>query len=67
MTRQLWIDYLCTERLKMSRPVLDDLLCTIKKAVPVWFDLIGRSYLSEARKMHYVRLVKERLERLGLL
>lgn len=67
LTRKLWLDYYCRERLGLQESVLTRVLDELRAALPIWGDIIDRSYLSEPRQQAYRELVGERAERLGLL
>lgn len=66
LTRELWLDYFCAERLGLSDAIIGDLLDSLAAAVPEWQRLIGSCFLSPPKKTAYLDLLSERLERLGL-
>lgn len=66
LTRTLWLDYFCGERLALPRRQIDTLLGDLRSALPRWHDLIDRSYLPEPKKTIYRALLDERCERLGI-
>lgn len=65
LTRELWIDYLCRERLGIPDPIIADLLGELAGAVPRWQELLAASCLSDEKSAAYASLLEERLERLG--
>jgi serine/threonine-protein kinase HipA len=66
LTRQLWLDYFCTERLGLPARQVNAILADFEKSVPVWLESIDRSFLPERKKEAYRELLKERLGRLGI-
>lgn len=66
LTRKLWLDYFCSERLGLPTRQLDKLLTDLTRALPKWHDLIDRSHLPEAKREVYHDLLKERSERLEI-
>ena len=66
LTRQLWLDYFCTERLGLPARQLDNILADLRKAHPAWHELIDRSYLPEEKKGAYHELLEERFGRLSI-
>lgn len=66
LTRKLWIETFCRERLRLSVGQIDSLLSEIQNTVPRWHDLIDRCYLSESKRDSYHALVDNRCERLGI-
>ncbi len=66
LTRKLWLDYFCRERLKMAEGQVDKILQDLRGGMPEFDGLIGRSLLSEERKLGYREILDERAKRLGL-
>lgn len=66
LTRKLWLDYLCRERLKLSESQVAMIVRDLEKALPVFNELIERSFLSEDRKSGYREILFDRAERLGI-
>lgn len=64
LTRAAWIDYFCRERLSLNARQVDALLGDLLAAIPAWHGLIGRSFLSLARRMAYRELLDARCRRL---
>lgn len=66
LTRKLWLDYFCSERLGLSPAIVDDLSSDFRAAIPAWRKLLERCYLTAPKKKAYRELLDERLDRLGL-
>jgi serine/threonine-protein kinase HipA len=66
LTRALWLDYLCHERLGLPPAIIFDMLKEFGAAVPRWREMLSRCGLSAARQTAYLELLVERLERLGI-
>lgn len=66
LTRKLWIDGFCRERLKLQDRQTETILRDFESALPNWNELIQRSYLSQRRQEAYRQIMNTRLERLGL-
>jgi len=67
LTRKLWLDYYCRERLGLSETAISRILADLRIGVPAWRELIARSFLSAPKREAYAELVEERAGRLGLL
>ena len=66
LTRKLWLDYFCRERLRLTAAQTESILADFKKAVPTFETLIQRSFLSGERKEVYWDMLTRRAARLGL-
>ena len=66
LTRKLWLDYFCTERLGLPDRQVDAILGDFQEARPKWHGMIDRSHLPEAKKEPYHELLNERSQRLEL-
>lgn len=66
LTRKLWIDYFCTERLGLPDRQIDAILDDFEKTLPKWRELIDRSHLPGAKKEGYHELLNERSIRLEI-
>ena len=66
LTRRDLVDYFARERLGIKDAVLNDVLSRFTKALPVWRELLGRSFLSEDLKKHYGEVLDERVARMKL-
>lgn len=61
------IDYLGKEKLGLNSLVIENVLIEIKKALPLWDNLIKKSFLSQKMQRKYSELLHERLARIGLM
>lgn len=66
MTRKLWIDYYCHEKLRLSWTQIDRILGDFSSAIADWKDLIERSYLPDGAKQFYAQLLELRSSTLGV-
>jgi serine/threonine-protein kinase HipA len=66
LTRNDLVNYFARERLEISAGVLEDILSRFTKAIPVWRDLLDRSFLSDAMKAKYAGVLTERVQRMHL-
>jgi serine/threonine-protein kinase HipA len=66
LTRKLWLDYFCTERLGLPSRQIKTILVDFRKAHPAWHALIDRSHLPEPKKEAYHELLNERHGRLEI-
>ncbi len=66
LTRKLWLSYFCKERLRLKESQIEAILKQLSVALPVWRQLIDRSYLSPAAKEGYAEILEERVARLKL-
>jgi serine/threonine-protein kinase HipA len=66
LTRRDLLEYFALERLEINERMLAGILERFRAAVPVWNDLLERSFLSPAMKSAYAALLSERRGRLGL-
>lgn len=60
------VDYFGIERLGLNANIIESVLVDIQQAVPVWRELIPKSFLSARMQANYSELLNERLERLQL-
>jgi serine/threonine-protein kinase HipA len=65
-TKDIFIDYLGLERLKLNKTVIDKTLYELKLAIPSWLDLINNSFLNEDLKDNYKELLENRIRILEL-
>jgi serine/threonine-protein kinase HipA len=65
LTRKLWLDYFCVERLKLNPSQIGSILSDFEETIPLFETLIRRSFLSELRKETYLQIIDERCKRLG--
>ncbi len=66
LTRKDLIDYFGRERLQLTVKVIDGCLQVLETTIPVWYDLIKTSFLSDPMKMLYSELLHQRCAVLGL-
>jgi len=66
LTKELWLDYFCKERLKLNESQIDKIIKELQKAMPAFNRLIGQSLLSEDRQAGYRTILHARAKRLGL-
>jgi len=66
LTRKLWVDYFCTERLGLPDRQVDTILGELQNALPNWHDLIDRSHLPGVKKKACRNLLNERSKRLEI-
>jgi serine/threonine-protein kinase HipA len=64
LTRRDLVDYFGRERLGINETVARDVLLRIAKALPIWRDLVARSFLSGNGKKRYAIVLEERAKRL---
>ncbi len=67
LTRNILIDYFAGERLTLEQKVIGRVLNEMAGAYPEWEEMIKISFMSQGMKDKYSRLIKERMERLGLI
>ena len=66
LTKELWLDYFCKDRLKLTPGQIDKVVKDLQKAMPAFDRLIGQSFLSEDRQLGYRTILHDRAKRLGL-
>ena len=66
LTKELWLDYFCKERLKLNEGQIDKIIKDLQKAMPAFNRLIKQSLLSEDRQAGYRTILHARAKRLGL-
>ena len=66
LTKELWLDYFCKDRLKLTPGQIDKVVKDLEKAMPAFDRLIGQSFLSEGRQLGYRTILHDRAKRLGL-
>ena len=66
LSKELWLDYYCKERLKLTLGQIDKVMKDLQKGMPVFDRLIGQSLLSEDRQAGYRTILHDRAKRLGL-
>ena len=66
MTKNILIDYLGLERLKLNQTVIEKTLKELEDAIPSWFKLVDSSFLSQNLKEDYKELFGKRIQLLEL-
>ncbi len=66
LTKNDLIRYFAGERLQLTEKSIRSVLSDIENALPVWKELLKRSFLSANRKQAYWELCEERLARLAI-
>lgn len=66
LTKKLWLNYFCQERLKLTDSQVAIIVQDFKEVLPTYSELIGRSFLSEERKSKYREILFARAKRLGI-
>lgn len=66
LTKELWLDYFCKERLKLNEGQIDKIIKDLQKAMPAFNRLIKQSFLSEDRQAGYRTILHDRAKKLGL-
>jgi serine/threonine-protein kinase HipA len=64
LTRNDLLEYFARERLHLNERILGDVMSRFIKAIPLWRDLLGRSFLSAEMKQKFGLLLDERTARL---
>jgi serine/threonine-protein kinase HipA len=58
-----WIDYFAKERLELNDKTIDTILSNMNKSVSRWTELVEISFLSNAMKEKYLKLMDNRIKR----
>lgn len=66
LNRNDFFVYLAVERLGLNKQVIDRITQEFKVNLPLWKQLIAKSFLSAEMQRKYLRLLEERCDRLGL-
>jgi len=64
LTRKLWLDYFCGERLGLTARMIDEIMRDLQAAALRWKELIRHSFLPAEKQTIYLSLLNERLQRL---
>jgi serine/threonine-protein kinase HipA len=62
LTKDILIDYLGLERLKLNNKVIDKTIKELQNAIPSWFELINNSFLGKDLKEDYKELLEKRIQ-----
>lgn len=66
LTRKDLLDYFARERLGLNEAVFNDCLSRFRSALPVWRELLSRSFLPDASRKKYAAVLEERIIRMEL-
>lgn len=66
LSRKLWLDYLCQERLGLKAREVESLQQKLQSTIPTFRELIERSFLSDEKKLQYLDMLNDRSRRMGL-
>ena len=64
LNRKFFIEYFGNKRLFLNQKTINNVLISIQKAIPLWYELIEDSFLSTDLKSKYNDLLKERINRI---
>ena len=64
LTRKIIVDYFGSERLGLNDRMIIKTLKEMNTSIPIWYDLIEKSFLPEDLKMAYRDILDERISRL---
>jgi serine/threonine-protein kinase HipA len=65
LTRKILVDYFGKERCGLTDKVFEKIMVSINMAIPFWFELIGKSFLSNGLQEKYIELLKKLINTLG--
>ncbi|MCK4640169.1 MAG: HipA domain-containing protein [Candidatus Marinimicrobia bacterium] len=60
LTRKIWIDYFGMDRLQLNSAVIAEELTRFSNSFDQWYELIKKSFLSEATQEIYTSLIEQR-------
>lgn len=66
LSKKLWLEYFCKERLKLSEGQVSRIVNELKDAMPQFDQLIKQSLLSERLQLEYQKILHHRAKRLGI-
>ncbi len=66
LTKSMLVKYFGKEQCELTDKVIDNVINSIRNAVPKWREEIGISFLSEEMKQKYIDLLNSRLNRLDV-
>ena len=66
LTRKIWIDYFGMDRLQLNSAVIAGELTRFSNSFDQWYELIEKSFLSEATQEIYTSLVEQRCQLLKI-
>lgn len=59
-----FIDYLGIERLKLPAHEIETILSDFKRLIPLWYELISKSFISKSKQNDYIKIINNRQARL---
>lgn len=65
LRRTDFMDYLGKTRLQLSHAIIEEIEVEFQRAIPLWKQLIAKSFLSKPMQVKYLELLEERCQRLG--
>ncbi|MEK9769800.1 MAG: HipA domain-containing protein [Betaproteobacteria bacterium] len=66
LSKKLWLEYFCKERLKLSEGQVSRIVNELKDAMPQFDQLIKQSLLSEKLQLEYQKILHNQAKRLGV-
>jgi len=64
LTKKDFIDYFALKRLNLQPKIIQKIVQDFQNSVPIWQNLIQRSFLSKEGKIGYTQILNERIERI---
>ncbi len=61
-----FIDYFAKTRMKLNEKIISEVITQFQSAIPQWFQLLQRSFLSQNMQEKYAELITTRQKRLGI-
>lgn len=61
-----FLDYFALKQLQLNQTVIDTVLQQIKQTLPLWNELLAKSFLSKTMQENYLQLLQDRCQRLDL-
>ena len=66
LSKKLWLEYFCKERLQLTEVQIAKVMKELKDAIPIFERLIRQSLLSEQLQLGYQKILQDRAKRLGI-
>ena len=66
LSKKLWLEYFCKERLQLTEVQIAKVMKELKDAMPIFERLIRQSLLSEQLQLGYQKILQDRAKRLGI-
>lgn len=66
LTRNDFFKYFAVTRLNLNEKVIEEVVQEIRDAIPIWQEMINKSFLSPKMKTRYLNLLSQRQARLNL-